>query len=48
MTTWTDLDDEDLFFRLLEHGITFGRAELLVRYRDEPSRVAAIDEILSA
>lgn len=46
MTTWTDLADDELFARLTQRGVTLGRAELLVTYRDEPSHADTITEIL--
>lgn len=47
VTDWAELDDDALFVLLLEHGVTFGRAELLVRYRDVPERIDAIAELLT-
>lgn len=48
MNEWRDLADDELLARLVQHGATPGHAELLVTYRDEPSRAEAIDEIMSA
>lgn len=46
-TEWAFLSDDALFVVLMEHGVTFGRAELLVKYRDEPSRAETITEIIN-
>lgn len=47
VTDWRELSDEDLFAELVRKGVTLGRAELLVTYRDVPERVDAIAELLA-